>query len=66
MAEQVNPLTEEHYELLNKVCQSCTVTEELAGKCKRCGIEVDELLEKNRAQKQMAEQIKKEFFPLRS
>lgn len=58
-----NPLSQEQCDCLSKVIQSASNTEQFLEACKRCGLPVDDLIADNNRQRDMAQKIKKEFFP---
>jgi hypothetical protein len=62
MAAQ-SPLTQEHCDCLTKAIQSTSNTQQFLDACKRCGLPVDDLIADNQRQRDMAEKLKREFFP---
>jgi hypothetical protein len=63
MPDYQHPLTQEHCDCLTKAIQSSNNTSQFLDACKRCGLPVDELIADNNRQREMAERLKREFFP---
>ena len=59
------PLTEEHYHSLNSALEACSLADELIGRCQSAGLDVNKQVRRAREQRQIAEGIKREFFPHR-
>jgi hypothetical protein len=58
-----NPLTHTDLQTLNNVLQSCSICEDITARCRRSGINVEQLSEVNRNNQMLATGIKREFFP---
>lgn len=58
-----NPLNEQDAAALTALCQSCHGTEQMIADYKACGIPCEEQEAANQAQKSLAENIKKKYFP---
>lgn len=61
--DEVNPLGEDHYNLINEILQSCKNTEILAKACQDCGLDVGSVPEQNAAQAEICRKLKQVFFP---
>lgn len=59
----VNPLTQEHCDLLCEILQSCAKTNQLAEACEACNLDVAVVKDKNQQQAQIAQLLKHNFFP---
>lgn len=57
------PLRQEHCDALDRVLQNCGPALEIARKCKACGWPVDNYIEQLEAQRRMATETKRLFFP---
>lgn len=58
-----NPLNEQDAAVLSSVCQSCHATAQMVADYKECGIPCEEQEAANGAQQQLAERMRKKFFP---
>lgn len=58
-----NPLDPSVCTVLNQALQYILETQELAQKCKKCGLPVEDYEAKLEQQRQFAESVKREFFP---
>jgi hypothetical protein len=65
-APKMNPYQQEHCDCVNRVLESTPNVQELLECLERCGIKVDELKDRNGSNRQMAEALKREFFPDRA
>lgn len=63
MTPRHSPLTDTHREVLDRLRQCCTETAEYLRACKECGLDVDELLARNQRQLEIADQVRRTFFP---
>lgn len=57
------PLTPEHCHALNMILASIAETKELIAKCKACQLPVEDSEAANNMQEQIAQEIKRQFFP---
>jgi sulfur relay (sulfurtransferase) complex TusBCD TusD component (DsrE family) len=62
---EVNPMGDDHYNLINEILQSCTNTDLLARGCEHCGLEVGAVKEQNAAQAEICRKLKQVFFPMK-
>ena len=60
---EVNPLGEDHYNLINEILQSCKNTEILANACEYSGLDIGACKEQNAAQAELCRKLKQVFFP---
>lgn len=58
-----SPLTDEHLARLNEVIRQCEYTKQLCERCIECGIDVEPELKLNNEQLEVAQKIKRIFFP---
>ena len=59
----VGPLTDQHLKVLDKVLKACAETEEYCKMCEECNLDVSPERQKNKEQREIAERIKRRFFP---
>lgn len=64
MPNYPNPLNEQDYANLNELCKHCHGTSQMIADYKECGIPCEEHEFKNNAQQELAQNIKRKFFPL--
>ena len=63
LPDEANPLTEEHYNRINEILQSCKNTEALSKACEYCNLDVGNVPDQNNAQAEICRKIKQVFFP---
>jgi hypothetical protein len=59
----VNPLTQDHCDILCEIMHSCGKTAQLAEACEKCQLDVAAVKDKNASQAHIAQLIKQTFFP---
>lgn len=65
MDDYRNPLNDTHCACLDNVLQSIAQTAETIRRCKDCGLPVEQAEAENNRQRDIAEAIKRKFFPER-
>lgn len=63
MPDITNPFSEDDFDQIEAAIKQATETEEAIKKAKRAGIELPEMLETVRSQRQRLNQIKSTYFP---
>jgi hypothetical protein len=61
-----NPFRAEHCDCLDRVIESTAGQQELLDCLKQCGLPMDELEARNRANRELAVRLKQNFFPDRA
>lgn len=60
-----SPLSESHCNALDEALKSIMQTAETIRRCKACGLPVEQAEAENERQRQLAESLKRQFFPER-
>jgi sulfur relay (sulfurtransferase) complex TusBCD TusD component (DsrE family) len=63
--QDINPMSDEQYQLINEILQSCKNTEVLAQGCQQCGLDIGTAAETNAGQMAICQKLKSTFFPNR-
>jgi hypothetical protein len=66
MQPSSQPLNSDHLAILNNVLQSIPTTQDLIGKCKQCGLDVEQAEQMTNAAHTLATNLKRVFFPTAS
>lgn len=61
--EPIKHLDDKYCSICNECLQHCRVTQDLIERAKATGIEVEDRLERNQQQQQIAKLFKQNFFP---
>lgn len=62
----MQPFSDEHRQLLEKLIKSTAETREYLIKCKTCGVDVDREIKTNDEQAAIAQSFLDQFFPVRN
>lgn len=63
MAKKASPLGPKELATLNRVISACSETEDLCARCAACNIDVDKERAANRERLELAQALKRTFFP---
>lgn len=60
---KINPLTEDHLAVANRVLQHCDDYEDFLNHCNGCEMDVQEAKDRVAANRRFCQAVKREFFP---